>query len=57
VLEESGDCRAVALAKADLFLLCMANAASYDSASRDKILLHLHPSNRDRSEPFLYRLD
>ena len=34
VVEESEDCRAVALAKADLFHLVAANAASYDSASQ-----------------------
>jgi putative endonuclease len=34
VVEESEDCRAEALAKADLFDIVNANAASYDSASR-----------------------
>jgi|SRR6516165_7214068 len=47
VVEESEDCRAEALAEADIFSACSISRASYDSASHhDKILLRLHSAER-----------
>jgi hypothetical protein len=49
VVEESEDCRAVALAKADTFNPCNIDAASYDSTSQRMSQFFMFTSCRARS--------
>jgi putative endonuclease len=48
VVEKSEDCRAEALAKADTFLLCAVDAASYDSASQSMHYVYILQSEIDK---------